>query len=169
MFELPLVKDQLRLIAGARAEYSYIQLDIVDQNQQTAEGDPQPHESHARREPRLHAAARHERPLGWSRTVSRPSSASCRPRSIRRRAVLRGFVGNPTLDQTDIESVDAAWEWFFGPYELGVAERASTRRSTPHRAGGASSRARPRSTPFQQNKERRFGASKWRAGRTSAR
>lgn len=118
MLELPLVKDQLRLIAGARAEYSYIQLDITDQNEQPRKTilnhtDPMPGVNLVYT-PRPDMNVR----LGWSQTVSRPEFRELSPAIYPAPRGLRGFVGNPNLDQTDVESVDARWEWFFGPNEL---------------------------------------------------
>ena len=118
MFELPLIKDQLRLIAGARAEYSYIQLDITDQDLQQRKTilnhtNPMPGVNLVY-SPRSDMNVR----LGWSQTVSRPEFRELSPAIYPAPRGLRGFVGNPNLDQTNVESVDARWEWFFAPNEL---------------------------------------------------
>jgi TonB-dependent receptor len=54
----------------------------------------------------------------WSQTVSRPEFRELSPAIYPAPRGLRGFLGNPTLDQTDIESWDLRWEWFFTPTEL---------------------------------------------------
>jgi TonB-dependent receptor len=54
----------------------------------------------------------------WSRTVSRPEFRELSPAVFPEPRGLRSQVGNPFLEQTDIDSYDLRWEWFFSPNEL---------------------------------------------------
>ncbi len=121
MFELPLVRDQLRLIAGVRTEYSFIRLKgffpgtsgapprtIIKNNLDPLPGvnlvySPQP-DMNVR--------------VGWSKTVSRPEFRELSPATYPAPRGLRGLVGNPFLVETNIDSYDVRWEWFFTPMEL---------------------------------------------------
>lgn len=121
MAELPIVRDRLRLIAGARGEYSYMHLKgrFLD-----AQG--QPLDSVIKNDltplpgvnlvysPRSDMNVR----AAWSRTVSRPEFRELSPAVFPEPRGLRSQVGNPFLEQTDVDSYDLRWEWFFAPNEL---------------------------------------------------
>ena len=121
MAELPIVKDRLRLIAGARGEYSYMQLkghfldttgaplDLVVKNDLT----PLPGVNLVY-SPRSDMNVR----AAWSQTVSRPEFRELSPAVFPEPRGLRSQVGNPFLEQTNVDSYDLRWEWFFAPAEL---------------------------------------------------
>jgi outer membrane receptor protein involved in Fe transport len=118
MLEVPIIADTLRVIGGARAEYDYLQLDIED----IFEDERKVIKNHTDPMPGVNLVYT-PRPdmnvrLAWSQTVSRPEFRELSPAIYPAPRGLRGFSGNPTLDQTDIESWDVRWEWFFGPSEL---------------------------------------------------
>lgn len=118
MLELPIVRDRLRVIGGVRGEYSYITLDTFDIQRNPREIikkdlDPLPGVN-------VVYSPRHDMNLrfAWSQTVSRPEFRELSPAVYPAPRGLRGVVGNPDLVQTDVESFDLRWEWFFGPTEL---------------------------------------------------
>ncbi len=118
MFELPLVRDRLRLIAGVRTEYSYIKLKIKDPNDNPRtiiknDLDPLPGVNLVY-SPRSDMNVR----LAWSKTVSRPEFRELSPAVYPATRGLRGLVGNPDLEETGVDSYDARWEWFYTPSEL---------------------------------------------------
>ena len=101
MTELPLIRDQLRLIAGVRTEYSYMQLDIINQANQPAKVikndlDPLPGVNLVYT-PRPDMNVR----AAYSRTVSRPEFRELSPAVYPAPRGLRGLVGNPALVETD--------------------------------------------------------------------
>jgi hypothetical protein len=119
MVDLPIVRDRLRFIGGARAEYSYIVLDTFDPVANAPRTvikknlDPLPGAN-------LVYALRDDMNLrfGWSRSVSRPEFRELSPAVFPAARGLRSVVGNPALVQADIESWDLRWEWFFSSAEL---------------------------------------------------
>jgi hypothetical protein len=120
MFELPLIRDRLRLIAGVRTEYDYIKLHTVRPETPTLKSvvrkenlDPLPGVNLVY-SPRYDMNVR----AAWSKTVSRPEFRELSPAIYPAPRGLRGVQGNPDLIQTGIDSYDIRWEWFFGPSEL---------------------------------------------------
>ena len=119
MLELPLIQDRLRLIGGVRTEYSYIKLHVREGTQGSKRTiiknnlDPLPGVNlvySPRNDMNVRAA--------WSRTVSRPEFRELSPAVYPAPRGLRGLVGNPNLVETDVDSYDLRWEWFFTPTEL---------------------------------------------------
>jgi hypothetical protein len=118
MFELPLVRDRLRFIAGVRMEYSLIRLETFDEA-----GNPSsPHKKNIDPlpganlvySPRSDMNVR----LAYSRTVSRPDFRELSPTVYPEPTFLRPIVGNPALVETKIESYELRWEWFLSPSEV---------------------------------------------------
>ncbi len=118
MLELPILRDKLRLIAGVRTEYSYMQLDTFDvknEPRQIIKNDLDPLPGvNLIYSPRSDMNLR----FGWSQTVSRPEFRELSPAVYPAPRGLRGVVGNPELVQASIESFDLRWEWFLSPTEL---------------------------------------------------
>jgi hypothetical protein len=119
MFDLPLVRDHLRLVAGARVEYSYIRLNTLALGETGAQRvtknnlDPLP------------AVNLIYTPIpdmnlrfGYSQTVSRPEFRELSPTEYPAPRGLRAHIGNPDLIEANIENWDLRWEWFFSPLEL---------------------------------------------------
>jgi outer membrane receptor protein involved in Fe transport len=118
MFDLPLVRDRLRLIAGVRVEYSLIRLETADDlgnpsNPRKKNVDPLPGVNLVYT-PRYDMNVR----FAWSRSVSRPDFRELTPTLFPELRALRPVVGNPDLVQAGIENLDLRWEWFFAPNEL---------------------------------------------------
>ncbi len=119
MFDMPIIRDRLRLIAGSRVEYSYIRLNtfaIQTAGLQTVTKnnlDPLP------------AVSLVYSPLSdmnlrfaWSQTVSRPEFRELSPTQFPAPRGLQARQGNPDLIEANITNWDARWEWFFSPLEL---------------------------------------------------
>jgi hypothetical protein len=119
MFELPLVRDRLRLIAGVRTEYSYMVLNVFDTQKNQRRDiikndlDPLPGVNLVY-SPRADMNVR----ASWSQTVSRPEFRELSPAVYPATRGLRALVGNPNLVETGIDSYDLRWEWFYTPSEL---------------------------------------------------
>jgi hypothetical protein len=120
MFDLPLVRDRLRLVAGVRMEYSFIKLKAFgDLGTDTLERvtqnnlDPLPG-ANLVYSPRDDMNVR----FGYSRSVSRPEFRELTPTQFPAPRGLRPLQGNPNLVESQIENYDARWEWFFSPLEL---------------------------------------------------
>ena len=118
MFDLPIVRSRLRLVGGVRMEYSYIELTTFDQleDKQLVRKntlDPLPGVN-------LIYSPRNDMNVrgSWSRTVSRPEFRELSPTVFPAPRGLRPLFGNPSLVQSEIESWDLRWEWFFSPLEL---------------------------------------------------
>jgi hypothetical protein len=118
LLDLPLVRDRLRLIGGARVEYSLIRLDTADDqgdrvNIRKKDTDVLPGVN-------LVYSARSDMNVrvGWSKTVSRPEFRELSPVLFPEPRTFRSLVGNPDLVETKIDNYDARWEWFFAPGEL---------------------------------------------------
>lgn len=118
MVDLPLIRDRLRFIGGVRTEYSYITLDIVDQNgvpRRVVKNDLDPLPGvNLVYTPRSDMNVR----AAWSRTVSRPEFRELSPAIYPAPRGLRGLSGNPDLVSTSIDSYDLRWEWFLSGTEL---------------------------------------------------
>jgi TonB-dependent receptor len=118
MFELPIVRDRLRVIGGTRYEYSFIRLNIRnDLNEPETvilnNKNPIPGVSVVY-SPRDDMNVR----LAYGHTVSRPDFRELSPAQYLAPLGEIQTQGNPFLVQAIINSYDARWEWFFGPLEL---------------------------------------------------
>ena len=120
LFDLPLVRDRLRLIAGVRTEYSYLRLiDVFDvlKGERTTiiknNLDPLPGVNLVY-SPRSDMNVR----ASWSKTVSRPDFRELSPAVYPASRGLRATTGNPRLVETGVDSYDVRWEWFYTPTEL---------------------------------------------------
>ena len=152
MLELPLWRDRLRVIGGVRGEYSYITLDTFDVQNQPRQiikknVDPLPSVNLVY-SPRSDMNFR----FGWSQTVSRPEFRELSPAVYPAPRGLRGVVGNPELLQTDVESFDFRWEWFFSPTELVSASAFYKTIDAPIEQAIFVSGSTPQNT-FQQNQD----------------
>jgi outer membrane receptor protein involved in Fe transport len=118
MVDLPLWRDRLRFIGGARVEYSLIRLDTADD-----QGNP----LMVRKKntdvlpgvnlvysPRFDMNVR----ASWSKSVSRPEFRELSPVLFPEPRTFRSLVGNPDLVESKIKNYDLRWEWFFAPAEL---------------------------------------------------
>src|SRR5262245_61118367 len=130
LLELPIIRDRLRVVGGARYEYSLIRLDtgvIVDPNSGICPGreaqcftrftklnnDPLPG-INIIASPIDNMNIR----LSYGKSVARPEFRELAPSEF---PLLFGEPvarGNPLLVETLITSYDARWEWFFSPLEL---------------------------------------------------
>jgi hypothetical protein len=132
MFELPIIRDRLRVAGGARTEYSYIRLDtgiipneagICPPGTPAGVGcvtrfrrntlDPLPAVS-VIASPRDDMNVR----FSWGETVARPEFRELAPAKFPTDPGEREVRGNPDLVQTEITNYDVRWEWFFSPLEL---------------------------------------------------
>jgi hypothetical protein len=119
MFDLPLIQDRLRLVAGVRVEYSYIITDGAD----LALGQPLHttiNDLSALPGANLIYSVRDDMNLryAYSRSTSRPEFRELTPTRFVVPNGERPVIGNPTLTSADIEGHDLRWEWFFSPAEL---------------------------------------------------
>lgn len=55
--------------------------------------------------------------FGYGTTVSRPNLRELSPASYIDPVTDDPFIGNPNLEETEIESFDVRWEWYFGDAE----------------------------------------------------
>jgi hypothetical protein len=126
MLELPLVKDRLRLVGGARVEYSLIRVNTNVFSQELCGDDA------------ICAAIFRQKSLdvlpgvnlifnplkdmnvrlAWSQSVSRPELRELAPADFPAQRGERASIGNPDLQQFGITSYDARWEWFYSPLEV---------------------------------------------------
>jgi hypothetical protein len=118
LFDLPIVRDLLRLVAGVRTEYSYIHLTTHDDSGRRIENninnlDPLPSVA-------LIASPREDMQVrfGWSQTVSRPEFRELSPVFYPEPRGLRPTIGNPFLVESNIDNLDLRWDWFLSPLEL---------------------------------------------------
>lgn len=119
MFDLPLVGEHLRLIAGVRMEYSYIVTDsaLVANNDpvRTIINDLSPL-------PGANLVYRLRDDMNvryaYSRSVSRPEFRELTPTRFVVPNGERPVIGNQFLVSADIESHDLRWEWFMSPTEV---------------------------------------------------
>ncbi len=121
MFDLPIVKDRLRVVAGARVEYSYILLNSATRSDIPVKRpindlDPLP-AVNVIYSPRADMNVRY----GFSQTVSRPEFRELTPTLFIVPGGERTLIGNPFLVSSNITSHDLRWEWFFSPLELASA------------------------------------------------
>jgi TonB-dependent receptor len=126
MLELPLVKDTLRIVGGARAEYSLIRLESLVVSSDLCGTDALCFSQFRKRDfnvlpgvnliynPMKDMNVR----LSWSQSVSRPELREIAPVDFPAQRGERATIGNPDIEQFDITSYDARWEWFFSPLEL---------------------------------------------------
>ena len=124
MFDLPLWKDLVRLVAGVRTEYSYIDVKTYTQGKQPLDAefntttiinntDPLPG-INLIVTPRSDMNVR----ASYSQTVSRPEFRELSPIQFPEPQGLRTTVGNPNLVEASVDNLDLRWEWFFSPLEL---------------------------------------------------
>ena len=119
MFDLPLVRDRLRLVSGVRLEYSNISLatTVVGGKNPVAvhknDVDPLPSVN-------LVYSPRYDMNVrgAYSWSVSRPEFRELSPTIFPAPRGLRPFAGNPNLVEAHIRNYDLRWEWFFSPLEL---------------------------------------------------
>lgn len=118
MFELPIVRDRLKAIAGVRTEYSYIHLVTYGDSGERLERNllnlnPLPSVNLVY-SPRTDMNVR----FGWSQTVSRPDFRELSPVFFPEPKGLRPTIGNPFLVQASITNYDLRWDWFLSPSEI---------------------------------------------------
>jgi carboxypeptidase family protein/TonB-dependent receptor-like protein len=118
MFDLPLIANRLRVVAGVREEYSLISLDTVDQTFnpiviRKKNVDPLP-AANLIYTPRSDMNVR----FSYFQSVTRPEFRELSPAIYPSVRFDRGQTGNPNLIEANIESYDLRWEWFFTPTEL---------------------------------------------------
>ncbi len=118
MLDLPIIKDRVRVVAGSRVEYSYIQLEGASRDgiafkRPINDLDPMP-AVNLIYSPRDDMNFRY----GFSQTVSRPEFRELTPTLFIVPGGERTTVGNPNLVSASITSHDVRWEWFFSPLEL---------------------------------------------------
>ncbi len=124
MFDLPIWKDLVRLVAGVRTEYSYIDLKTYTQGKQPLDAefntttiinntDPLPG-INLIVTPRSDMNVR----ASYSQTVSRPEFRELSPIQFPEPQGLRTTQGNPNLVEASVDNLDLRWEWFFSPLEL---------------------------------------------------
>jgi hypothetical protein len=119
MWDLPIVKDLVRLVAGVRVENSYIVAkffnDFLNKKDNSIKNNTDPLPAiNVVYSPRSDMNVR----VAWSKTVSRPDFRELSPTEY---PTLRGFrpvIGNPALVEAHIDSVDLRWDWFYSPLEL---------------------------------------------------
>jgi TonB-dependent receptor len=126
MLELPLVRDRLRIVGGARVEYSLIRVMTQVFSQELC-GDEAICQQNFRQKsldvlPGVNLVYNPMKDmnvrLAWSQSVSRPELRELAPADFPAQRGERATVGNPDLRQFDITSYDARWEWFFSPLEV---------------------------------------------------
>ena len=129
MFELPLVRDRLRIVGGARTEYSLIRLDtglIASDPAKDCAGETECIRRFRKKtfDP-LPAISLIYSPIddmnlrvSWGESVARPEFRELAPARFPTDPGDREVRGNPELVQTQITSYDIRWEWFFSPLEL---------------------------------------------------
>lgn len=133
-FELPIIRDVLRIQGGARLEYSLIRLDTGVVNtpvngRPVCPGvdllvdcfarfsiktvDPLP-AINLVYSPRSDMNVR----LSWSKSVSRPEFRELAPAEFPAQRGERSQIGNPLLIGANITNYDVRWEWFLSPLEI---------------------------------------------------
>jgi hypothetical protein len=117
MADIPILADKLRLIAGARLEYSYIfvvgALPAGPVRQPINDLDVIPAASLV-----YSLTDKTNLRFAYSRTVSRPEFRELNPAIIPTSPGQREFRGNIGLTSAKIQNFDLRWEWFVGPLEL---------------------------------------------------
>lgn len=118
MLDLPIIEDRLRLIAGARLEYSYITTEgfaavLGNTGSRINDLDPEPGVNLVytpRDDMNVRAA--------FSQTVSRPEFRELTPIFFTTLPGNRTLIGNQYLITANITNWDLRWEWFLSPLEL---------------------------------------------------
>jgi outer membrane receptor protein involved in Fe transport len=133
LFELPIIRDRLRVVGGVRYEYSLIRLDtgvIVDPTSGICPGRGRAAEQCFLRFrkldtnplPGINVIAspidNMNIRLSYGQSVARPEFRELAPSEFPTLFGEPPKRGNPDLVQTEITSYDARWEWFFSPLEL---------------------------------------------------
>jgi len=124
MFDLPLYRDLVRLVAGVRTEYSYIRLRTWSEEAEpaTAKFNTTTILNNTNPIPGINLIVTPRADMnvraGYSQTVSRPEFRELSPIFYPEPLGLRTTVGNPNLRQASVDNVDLRWEWFFSPLEL---------------------------------------------------
>ncbi len=120
MLDVPIVRDRLRLVGGVRYEDSDITLHVFND-----EADLLPTKIPNKNKNFLPGVSLIYSPiddmnlrLAFSQTVSRPDFRELSPAEFPAQRGERAQVGNPFLEQADITSYDARWEWFYSPTEI---------------------------------------------------
>ncbi|HUI24590.1 MAG TPA: TonB-dependent receptor [Candidatus Kryptonia bacterium] len=118
MVDLPLIRDQLRVVAGVRVEYSYIATDSSDMQGNSVH--PTVNDLSPLPGVNLIYSPRDDMNVryGYSRSVSRPEFRELTPTEFPVPNGERPLIGNPFLVSADIESHDLRWEWFLSPSEV---------------------------------------------------
>jgi outer membrane receptor protein involved in Fe transport len=124
MFDLPVIRDRVRLIAGARLEYSYLKttglnsdpdFGPIGETVETTINDLDPIPSvNLVYTPRDDMNVR----ANFSQTVSRPDFRELTPTRFATELGGRELQGNQFLTTAHIDNYDLRWEWFFTPLEL---------------------------------------------------
>ena len=118
MFEIPIIRDRLRVIGGTRYEYSYIKLnsrDDLNKPQSTINNNIDPLSGvSVVLSPRPDMNVR----FAYSHTVSRPDFRELSPALYLAPLGEIQTQGNPFLVEASINSYDLRWEWFFSPLEI---------------------------------------------------
>ena len=168
MFDLPLVRDRLRLIAGVRTEYSYMKLDVFDQLQNKPteiiknDLDPLPGVNLVY-SPRSDMNVR----ASWSRTVSRPEFRELSPAVYPATRGLRGLVGDPTLVETERRQLRPALGVVLQPSELVSLSGFYKAIDAPIETAVNVSGSAPQDT-FKQGKDGKLAGFEFEGRRTSA-
>ena len=124
MFDVPLWRDLVRLVAGVRTEYSYIDLKTytVGKEPLNAKYNTTTIINNTNPLPGINLIVTPRSDMnvraGYSQTVSRPEFRELSPIQFPEPLGLRTTVGNPDLVQASIDNVDLRWEWFFSQLEL---------------------------------------------------
>lgn len=117
MLDFPILAERLRLIAGARLEYSYIfVIGAVPQGpirKPINDLDVLPAVNLV-----YSLTDTSNLRFAYSQTVSRPEFRELNPAIIPTAAGQRQFRGNPELTSASIDNYDVRWEWFVSPLEL---------------------------------------------------
>jgi TonB dependent receptor-like, beta-barrel/Carboxypeptidase regulatory-like domain/TonB-dependent Receptor Plug Domain len=118
MFELPLIRDMLRFVGGARLEYSYLKTEGFALGGEPFKDflndlDPLPGVSLIYT-PREDMNVR----LAYSQTVSRPELRELTPTRFPVAPGEPTLAGSPLLVSASTTNYDLRWEWFFNPLEL---------------------------------------------------
>ncbi|MGH3637470.1 MAG: TonB-dependent receptor domain-containing protein [Mycobacterium sp.] len=121
MVDLPLVRDRLRFVGGARVEYSYITTTSRDRlagfvTTNLNDLDPLPGVTLIYT-PRDDMSVR----AAYSQTVSRPEFRELTPTQFPVLPGERTLQGNQFLISSNITNYDLRWDWFFSPLELASA------------------------------------------------
>lgn len=117
MADVPILAERLRLIAGARLEYSYIfvigALPTEAVRQPINDLDVLPAVNLV-----YSLTDTSNLRFAYSKTVSRPEFRELNPAIIPTAPGQRQFRGNPSLTSAEIQNLDLRWEWFLSPLEL---------------------------------------------------